>query len=329
MSDATEAEVSSNETSWSPDAQVLSSNETSSNETTPFPPTTDTSAPMNETLHDSFEDGEPTAVSPPVTDPPVLQDPVYRIILSQQNYTIPHKCYVAITTNSADDTKKHFPVVWCDVSDCSFRGVFHDRWHVLLSPGHSLNGILQFRTPVGLNVTAEIQDGNCDEFQQQSSGDVFTRGVASTIFFPEITEEEKLAGNIEHEYCARLDYLYDVDGTGNHARSVLDKRFPMVVTYLYREEIDEETGQIIDEDLIDVELADENTTEEERDLDLILGLSFLAGAVFMMALIAIVMGGSRKRKKEKQRLQQMMEEGGVDVEITPIVAPVREENEVI
>lgn len=255
---------------------------------------------MNETLHDSFEDGEPTAVSPPVTDPPVLQDPVYRIILSQQNYTIPHKCYVAITTNSADDTKKHFPVVWCD-----------------------------FRTPVGLNVTAEIQDGNCDEFQQQSSGDVFTRGVASTIFFPEITEEEKLAGNIEHEYCARLDYLYDVDGTGNHARSVLDKRFPMVVTYLYREEIDEETGQIIDEDLIDVELADENTTEEERDLDLILGLSFLAGAVFMMALIAIVMGGSRKRKKEKQRLQQMMEEGGVDVEITPIVAPVREENEVI
>lgn len=302
----------------------------SSNETTPPPPatdppavdstatdppatdslSTDPPAPVNETLYDPFEDPvtNETSVAPPVADPSValneapdnqLQDPVYNTIMSQQNYTVPHKCYVAITSNPTGATKKHFPVVWCD-----------------------------FRTLFGLNVTAEIKDGSCGEFEEQSSGDVFTRGVASTIFFPEITEEEKLDGTIEHEYCARLDYLYDAGGTGDHARSVLDKRFPMVVTYLYKEDIDQETEQIV-EDLIDVKLTDENTTEDERDLDLILGLSFLAGSLFMVALIAIIVGGSRKRKKEKQRLQQMMEEGGVDVEITPITAPIKEENEII
>lgn len=290
------------------------SNETASEPTTGPPPATDPSVPLEETLYDDDPPGEDT-LDPLVPseetlyddDPPGEEtlvdpsgDPILQYIMSLQNYRVPHKCYVAITTNPSDVTNEHYPVVWCD-----------------------------FRVPAGLNVTAEIKDGGCDEFQDPSASDVYMRGVASAIFLPEITEEEKLGGTIDHEYCARVDYLYDADGTGNHDRSVLDQRFPMAITYLYQEEIDEETGQIVEE-VVDVRLMDENTIEDEQDLDLILGLSFLAGAIFTVALTAILMGGKgKKKKKEKQRLQQMMEDGGVDVEITPIVAPPREENEIL
>jgi len=275
----------------------------------------DPTAPSNETLYDPSSDETPsesTAAPPPATDPPVpleetLDDPlddddlVLGFILSQKDRNTPYKCYVATTTDPRDAAKGNVPVVWCDL-----------------------------RVPIGLNVTAEIRDGGCDEFEGPSAGGVFARGVASPVFNPEITEEEKLGRIIEHVYCARLDYLYDAGGTGDHARSVLDKRFPMSITYGYREEVDAETGQIVDEKLVDVLLTDENTTADERDLGLILGLSFLAGSIFTVALIAIIMGGKGKKKtKEKQRLQQMMQEGGVDVEITPIVATPKEENDII
>lgn len=241
---------------------------------------------------------DPTTVEDPLYDP--LDDPIYKAIMAWENYTIPHRCYVAIASKPGDIgiVNKTFPVVWCD-----------------------------FKVLVGLNVTAEIKDGSCDGFEEQSSSDLFTRGVASPIFLPEVSEEERMRGEFDHAYCARVDFLYDMTGTGDHARSVLDKRFPMDITYHYKEEIDEETGQIVEEELLSAVLTDEVTKADEQNLDLILGVAFFAGAIFTIALIAITMG--KKRKKKNQRLQQMMEEGGVDVEIAPILSPTKEENEIL
>lgn len=216
-------------------------------------------------------------------------DETYNTIMSYTNKTIPSKCYVAI---SRDD---NYLVVWCDII-----------------------------VPFGLNVTAEIIDGTCDTFNVTASSTYFRQGVASPIFLPTITEEEKLMGIFNHAYCARMDILYDVNGTGEQI-SVLDRRFPMEITYQYVEKLNDGDGNgtTIEEELVSATLTDENSVVEEGKRELGIGLGVIAGAVVTLALVAIIYGQKKKTtrrrwlQREAEEEEQAEDENNV-VEIAPL-----------
>eukprot|EP00578_Thalassiosira_sp_NH16_P013537 CAMPEP_0181112288 /NCGR_PEP_ID=MMETSP1071-20121207/19734_1 /TAXON_ID=35127 /ORGANISM="Thalassiosira sp., Strain NH16" /LENGTH=300 /DNA_ID=CAMNT_0023196249 /DNA_START=20 /DNA_END=923 /DNA_ORIENTATION=- len=208
-------------------------------------------------------------------------DATYDAILAMHNATFDHECYVSLldgmTTVSSSTTPSSYPVVWCDIS-----------------------------VPIGLNVTAEIRDGTCDEFSDAASSEYFTKGVASPILLPEVTEEEKQRGTFDHSYCAGMDVLYDVEGTGELV-SVVRARFAMAVTFGYEEEEIHEGrwwggGRGSRGGEADVrEVVDENTKVKEEQMELRIGLGVLAGATITLALIAIIYGEKKKKKKARTR----------------------------
>ena len=137
-----------------------------------------------------------------------------------KRFNTKHKCFVAV--------ERSFPVLWCNIN-----------------------------VDFGLIVTAEIKDGACEDFNETASSGIFNEGVASPIYRPEITEEEKRVGIFNHAYCARMDILYDVNGTGDVV-SVLNRRFPMEITYNYQEKVDDDSG-VLQEELSSATLSDETT----------------------------------------------------------------------
>jgi hypothetical protein len=158
-------------------------------------------------------------------------------------------------------------------------------------------------------------------------------GVASPIFRPDISEEEKLLGTFTHNYCARMDVMYmPKDMNGYVIESLLHRKFPMEITYNYREKVDSETGEV-KEELNSATLSDEDTKAEERAKDLALGLGVLAGAIVTMALVAIIYGGKKKkaqrRFQEREAERQQEDGGGGSVEAAPMVSSERDENEII
>ena len=212
-------------------------------------------------------------------------DATYDAILAMHNATFDHECYVTLidgmSTVSSSTTPSSYPVVWCDISGL----------------------------PLGLNVTAEIRDGTCDEFSDAASSEYFTKGVASPILLPEVTEEEKRRGTFDHSYCAGMDVLYDVEGTGELV-SVVRARFAMEVTFGYEEEEIHEGGEgdggeedevVVEERLTSVKLVDENTKVKEEQMELRIGLGVLAGATITLALIAIIYGEKKKKKARTRR----------------------------
>ncbi|KAL9184828.1 hypothetical protein ACHAXT_002605 [Thalassiosira profunda] len=227
-------------------------------------------------------------------------DPTYQAIQELNGTVIDSNCYVAISLSEQ-------LVVWCDIA-----------------------------IPVGLDVKAEIRDGTCEEFTDAASGDSYLLGVARPVYLPEITEDEKRQGTFDHAYCARMDVLYDLEGTGESV-SVMERRFPMEVTYNYFEK-DGENGAV-EEELASATLADAGTKVEENNEKLMVGLGVLAGAIVTLALVAIV---SRKKKREARRgwerreaertTELELEERGNDAEVMATAAsakPSTDENEII
>ena len=232
-------------------------------------------------------------------------DDTYNKIMAMQNITLPHQCFVAVIDGSLlllnDDDDKYnnsttYPVVWCDII-----------------------------VPTGLNVTAEIRDGECQDFTDPASSQYYTQGTASPMLIPEFSEEEKLQGSIDHTYCAGVDILYDVNATGS-LQSVLKGRFAMNINYMYTPIIDEESGEVVDETLSSATLSDDSTRANDRNEALSIGLGVLAGSVVTIALIAIIYGG-RKKRRALRRVQEIEaeqaaageEEDGHAVEIAPMV----------
>jgi len=160
------------------------------------------------------------------------------------------------------------PVVWCDI-------------------------IL----PTGLNITAEIKDGNCDTFNEQATSEYYTEGKASPIYLPTFTTEEKLQGTFDHAYCAGIDILYDVNQNGV-VESVLNQRYAMEVTYAYDNVYD--GGEVVNEVINSATLSDESTKSANRNESLAIGLGVLAGSVLTLALIALIYGEKRKRKWKRR-----------------------------
>ena len=159
------------------------------------------------------------------------------------------------------------PVVWCDI-------------------------IL----PTGLNITAEIKDGNCDTFNEPATSEYYTEGKASPIYLPTFTTEEKLQGTFDHAYCAGIDILYDVNQNGI-VESVLNQRYAMEVTYAY-DNVYGESG--FNEIINSATLSDESTKSANRNESLAIGLGVLAGSVLTLALIALIYGEKRKRKWKRR-----------------------------
>jgi len=241
-------------------------------------------------------------------------DEMYNTIMALKNETIPSKCYVAVS---------HYVVVWCDIN-----------------------------VPVGLYVKAEIKDGTCDDFVEVASGSFFRKGIASPIFLPEISHEEmrnqrEQRGVFEKAYCARMDVFYNPDGddTDEKMVSVLDRRFPMGVAYNYVDRGNGKSsgdGEFVKEELSSAILTDGNSKVEKQNLELVVGLSALSGALVTLSLIAIIYGQRKKStRKQWQEIQRkevdvveadMVQGGGSNcdnVEIPSITSPLNEDNDII
>lgn len=126
--------------------------------------------------------------------PTLTKEEALELIEVLKKETIPHQCNVAVTRDLSDNFEKH-PVVFCN-----------------------------FNIPIGLFCTAEIQATTCNQFTSPSKGEVYSHGVASAIYVPDITEEERMLDVYNSSYCARIDVYYGED-------SIYDTTFPVDITY--------------------------------------------------------------------------------------------------
>merc|ERR1712176_877513 len=125
----------------------------------------------------------------------------------------------------------------------------------------------------------------------ESRGDYYTRGVASALLIPDISEDEKLRGIFDHSYCARLDVHYN-------GESVIERRYLMDITYHYN--VDKRTGEI--KEHFTAEVHDENSAAEKNRQAVSVGLGVFAGVIITLALLAIIVG--RKKKSHRQEIRQ-------------------------
>lgn len=134
-----------------------------------------------------------------------------------------------------------------------------------------------------------------------------------------------------HSYCARMDIMYLPPELGGYVEeSLFERRFPMKITYNFREKVDPDSGKV-EEELSSATLSDEGTEAEERNEELKIGLGVLAGALVTIALVAIIYGGRKKasRRRWQQREAERSQEEGENVEIVPVIASSSEENDIL
>ena len=222
--------------------------------------------------------------------------------------------------------------------------------------------------PPGRDVVAEIRDGSCESFVDVARSERYASGFASPFYFPVLSEDEKAMGDFDHRYCCRVDVLsaaVDGDDAGNDemtAVSVLSVRHDMDVTYSYRKDgavdgndydkdkeditdgsTEEEVGaKAVVEVLSSVSLTDANTRSMDVMEDLAIGLGVLAGAVFTIAMVAIIYGGGRiATKKNRMRRRGQLasdaraeadadDEGDANhVDEMAFIPPTRKEDEIV
>eukprot|EP00956_Cyclotella_meneghiniana_P015491 scaffold23804_cov48-Cyclotella_meneghiniana.AAC.11 len=186
---------------------------------------------------------------------PLSKEEALNLIQVIDKETIPHQCHVAITTDLSDNYEKH-PVVFCN-----------------------------FNVPIGLYTTAEIQPVPCEEFTVTSKGEVYSLGVASAIYIPEVTDIEQRIDVYNNLYCARIDVYYGDE-------SIYNKKFPVVVTYR-NYEVDGKYGVVAtldtEEDGSDV------LTVNGTSMGLGIMVGLILGSLTCMAVLAML-----NKKKEKR-----------------------------
>ena len=181
--------------------------------------------------------------------------------------TIPHQCNVVISRDvkPSDNFEKH-PVVFCN-----------------------------FYVPIGLYCTAQIQATSCDGFNHVASGELYGNGVASAMYLPEITEEDRLADVYNRSYCARIDVYWE-------SESIYHKTFPVDITYRNFES----NGRYG----MSAAMSGEDTDTSAFDgasIGLGIGVGLICGALFTLAVIAMMNG--KKKDGEKVCLTSEVEEG--------------------
>lgn len=138
----------------------------------------------------------------------------YDAIMALQNSTFHHECFISVIQDATipessqpttETAATNSPIIYCN-----------------------------FVFPIGLNATVEIKDLHCSQFTQPSSNStIYNEGEATAILKPTITPEEKMSETfVSHEYCARIDILFDRNGDGI-AESVLYNRFMIPITYRF------------------------------------------------------------------------------------------------
>ena len=131
----------------------------------------------------------------------LLSDETILMINELQDQNTPPDCYVSITNNPT--TNEEFPIVYCD-----------------------------FSIPFGLKSTAEITQGDCDDFIGMASSEIQYGDWVSAVYYPEVTEEEKQMRIFNHTYCARFDVVQEINENGDVA-SVFEKRSVLELSYYH------------------------------------------------------------------------------------------------
>jgi hypothetical protein len=170
--------------------------------------------------------------------------------------SIPHQCNVAITRDLSADFEKH-PVVFCS-----------------------------FNVPIGLFCTAEIQATTCDQFTSPSQGEIYSHGVASAIYIPDITEADRMMDVYNSSYCARIDVYYGEE-------SIFDKTFTVNLTYRnYMQDGKYGFAASLSED--------DNTPKFDGGS---IGLGIMIGFIFGSIITLAVGAMANEKKKKKQEVK--------------------------
>jgi len=213
----------------------------------------------------------------------------YDAIMALQNSTFHHECFISViqdatiptissTSQPTTTTSTNSPIIYCN-----------------------------FIFPIGLNATVEIKDIHCSQFTQVASNTtIYNEGEATAILKPTISPEEKKSGTFfTHEYCARIDILYDRDGDGM-AESVLYNRFMIPITYRY------EKGSSSNNDDSVIVSASVVNGKEQQAVD---ARTILSGVVVgsLIALFLVLLIRRFKRYRSNRRKDEQ-----VNVEVTPV-----------
>ena len=188
--------------------------------------------------------------------PDLTKEEALELIQVLKEETIPHQCNVAITRDLSANYEKH-PVVFCN-----------------------------FNIPIGLFCTAEIEDTACSHFTEPSKGEIYSHGVASAIYVPDI-KEYSIFDVYNVSYCARIDVYYGEE-------SIYNTKFPVEITYK-NYEVDGKYG-------LSAKLIDEDDSPkfdgESIGLGIMVGL--IMGSIMTLAVSAMVQNKKKDRNEEKE-----------------------------
>ena len=214
----------------------------------------------------------------------------YDAIMALQNSTFHHECFISViqdatipiissTSQPTTTTSKNSPIIYCN-----------------------------FIFPIGLNATVEIKDIHCSQFTQVASNTtIYTEGEATAILKPTITPEEKKSGTFfTHEYCARIDILYDRDGDGM-AESVLYNRFMIPITYRY----EKGSSGSNNDDAVIVSASVNGKERQSVDTRTIIS-GVVVGSLITLFLVLLI------RRFKRYRSNRRKDEQVNHVEVTPV-----------
>eukprot|EP00985_Skeletonema_marinoi_P028538 scaffold25188_cov136-Skeletonema_marinoi.AAC.6 len=213
----------------------------------------------------------------------------YDAIMVLQNSTFHHECFISViqdatiptissTSQPTTTTSTNSPIIYCN-----------------------------FIFPIGLNATVEIKDIHCSQFTQVTSNTtIYTEGEATAILKPTISQEEKKSGTFfTHEYCARIDILYDRDGDGM-AESVLYNRFMIPITYRY----EKGSSSSNNDDAVIVSASVNGKERQSVDARTIIS-GVVVGSLITLFLVLLIRRFKRYRSNRRKDEQ-------VNVEVTPV-----------
>ena len=139
-----------------------------------------------------------------------------------------------------------------------------------------------------------------------SSTTIYNEGEATAILKPTISPEEKMSGEFTHEYCARIDILYDRDGDG-FAESVLYNRFMIPITYRYEQN---NNAAALLSARVDNGKEHQQWYDAKQTIGIALG-AVVGSSLIMLLLVLLVRRFKRYRSNRRKNEQR-------NVEVTPV-----------
>ena len=207
----------------------------------------------------------------------------YDAIMALQNSTFHHECFISVIQDATipessqpttETATSNSPIIYCN-----------------------------FIFPIGLNATVEIKDLHCSQFTQPSSNTtIYNEGEATAILKPTITPEEKTSGTfVSHEYCARIDILFDRNGDGI-AESVLYNRFMIPITYRF-----EKSGSG-DSNIVSANV--DNGNGQASSMAVVVPIiGAIVGSLITLLLVLLIRRWRRYRSNRRKEEQTMNAEG--------------------